>query len=118
MAGAPVSEAEVRALLVGPLEVGTSVSWKLKSNDSWAEAQLAVRQPLPGATLSVRLTVNLLAPSKYSIILLLNDAHRIRSLDVGGNHQNKHTDQNRWVHQTHEHQWTDACHGAWACSVP
>lgn len=117
MAAAPVTEAEVTALLAQPMSVDDPVQWIQKGNDVWAEAALRVRHPNRGINLSVRMTVNLVAPEKFSLSLLLDNSHRIRGIDAGGSHENKHTDSNRWIHQTHEHWWTDACHGSWADAI-
>lgn len=117
MVGAAVTEAEVRAILTSELAVDGPVTWIHKSDDAWAEASLIVRQPRRDISLSLRLTLNLLARHKFSISLLLDGSHRIAGIDVGGGHENRHTDRNRWVNATHEHVWTDLCHGTWAVEL-
>jgi hypothetical protein len=117
MTRVPVTEAEVRAILAAPMRIRETVQWRRKSNQAWAEATLRVLHPRNDIDLTVKLTVNLLAPEKFTLSVLLNNAQRIYAIDVGGSHENRHTDQNRWVHETHEHRWTDACHGSWACSA-
>ena len=114
MPAAPLTEAEIDALLAQPMEISGRVQWVQKSNDVWAEATLAVRHPRREVNLTVRMTVNLVASEKFALSLLLDNSQRIRGVDVRGNHENKHTDNNRWVQQTHEHRWTDLCHGTWA----
>lgn len=117
MPSAPVTEAEVAEILSGAMRIEGPVRWVQKSSDVWAEATLHVRHPRREVALSLKLTVNLLATRKFSFSLLLDSAHRIVGVDVGGGHENRHTDNNRWVDEPHEHVWTDACHGGWARDV-
>jgi hypothetical protein len=114
MASAPLTEAEVDEVLSESMRIEGPVRWVQKSNDVWAEATLQVRHPHRDVSLSLKITVNLLATRKFSFSLLLDSAHRIVGVDVGSGHENRHTDSNRWVDQPHEHRWTDACHGSWA----
>jgi len=117
MASAPLTEAEVAEILLESMRIEGPVRWVQKSSDAWAEATLQVRHPRRDVGLSLKLTVNLLAARKFSFSLLLDSAHRIVGVDVGGGHENRHTDNNRWIDQPHEHRWTDACHGNWACAI-
>jgi hypothetical protein len=112
----PLTEAEVAAILAGPMVIDQPMVWKQKSNDAWAEAQFTVQSPYRGVLLSLRVNVSVFAMRKYSILLLLNE-QRVRALDVGGSHENTHTDNHRWNGRAHEHRWTDACHGGWACAA-
>lgn len=116
MPAAPVTEAEVAAILVGPLVIDQAIRWSYKS-DTWAEASVPVDHPRRGVQLSLTITINLEVPTKFSFSLLINRGIRIIGLDGSGSHANTHTDRNKWVRQTHEHRWTDACHGSWAYSV-
>lgn len=117
MAGPPVTEAQVAALLAVALAIDQPVEWRGKRNDVWVEASLRVRHPERRVGLEVRITANLLAREKFSIVLLLSGEHRIRAVDFGSSHANYHTDGNRWVHETHEHVWTDICRDSWARSA-
>jgi hypothetical protein len=117
MADAPLTEAEAEAILAEPMSIAGPVVWSQKGHESWAEARLKVKHARRDRTLTVVMTVNLFSRRKCSISLLLDNAHRIRGLDVLGSHDNKHTDTNRWRGQTHEHCWTDACRGSWARST-
>ncbi|HLA82390.1 MAG TPA: hypothetical protein VJP78_12360 [Thermoleophilia bacterium] len=118
MPSAPVTEAEVRAILSQDTSTDDPVEWWPKSDQAWVEARLHVRHPQPHVNLSLIATVNRLAAHKFSFVLLLNGAHRIVGYDANGSHINTHTDTNEWRMQTHEHRWTDACHGRWACAPP
>jgi hypothetical protein len=111
-AAAPLTEAEVTSLLSDPMRIDGPVVWRQKSDDVWAETSLRVRHPQRSVDLRVTITVNLLAPSKFSVSLLANGA-RIRAFDAASSHGNKHTDTNQWRQQPHEHKWTDRCHGSW-----
>jgi hypothetical protein len=62
-----------------------------------------------GINLKIVVTVNRFELSLYSFALLLNNAFRIRGLDINGSHRNKHTNRNSWIGQTHKHKWTDLC---------
>lgn len=44
----------------------------------------------------------------------MNNAFRVRGLDVNGSHGNRHTNSERWVGRTHKHRWTDPCQGRFA----
>ncbi len=114
---APITEAEIASLLSASMSIDRPVQWVQKSQDVWVEATLPIRHPRSDILLTVKITVNIVARSKYSISLLLNNSHRIRGYCHHGSHENKHTDRNNWRHQTHEHLWTDACHGSWARSA-
>ncbi|HWP29537.1 MAG TPA: hypothetical protein VNM50_08355 [Chloroflexota bacterium] len=116
MPAAPLNEAEVAAILAQPMRIAGTVQWTQKSHLAYLEAQLPAAHPRADARLSLRITVNARAREKYSVTLLLNGL-RIRGLDVGGSHENRHTDRNCWHGQPHEHRWTDRCHDAWACAV-
>ena len=109
MAAPQVRERDVEALLaVGGLVVSGHYTWQQSSSKAWLRMDLPVTGK-KDVNLKVVVTVNRLEPSLYSFALLLNNAFRIRGLDVNGSHANKHTDRNKWAGQTHKHKWTDSC---------
>ena len=118
MTTAPITEAEIKAILSEQMSIEDSVEWWPKSDQVFVEMTLKVKQPQRDASLVLKMTVNRLAGKKFSISLLLNGSHRVVGLDINGSHSNSHTDANSWRGQTHEHRWTDACHGAWAQATP
>lgn len=116
MAEAPITAHEIEQILSQPMEIIGDVGWQNKQNNSWYETTMKVSHPSKDISLEMRISVNEFDKKKYSFSLLLWGAHRIRALDAGGSHQNKHTDKNRWIQDLHKHKWTDQCHGAWAYS--
>jgi hypothetical protein len=38
----------------------------------------------------------------------------ISRFDAGGSHQNRHTNNERWLDQGHKHRWTDLCRDSFA----
>lgn len=107
-----ITETRVEDLLRQPMTASGRVRWRQKRG--WWEATIPVSHPDPGVRLRLIITVNDRIRSKASVSLLLDGGYRIRGLDLGGSHENKHTDRNVWYHQVHKHKWTDACRGAWA----
>ena len=102
-----VTQADCAKILSLPKEIDQGVRWSMKGNE-WAEATLLIKCELPGR-LELRVTVNTNLPAKFSMTVLLNQAFRIKGLDVNGSHSNKCTDEQIWVGQTHKHDWTEAC---------
>lgn len=109
-----ISEAVLEQILRHPMYVRGAVQWAPKSSGLWYECRLPVDHPDPDIRLELRATVNAAYRRKFSFSLLLAGRHCIRRLDVGGSHENKHTDTKKWHHATHKHRWTDLCHGSWA----
>jgi hypothetical protein len=111
----PVREAEVERLLQsGELEVLGKHEWRTSAMKSWLKVEILVASSAPRPPY-VRLivSVNSLDRSRCNFALLWNNK-RIRALDINGSHENHHTDQERWVHQTHKHRWTDHCQDRFA----
>lgn len=105
----PITEAESEALISAQKQIISDVSWSQKSSKSWSTAKLpveATKGSLQGQ-LELIITVNTELPSKFSMTLVLNGAHIIRRLDIGGSHSNSSSDRKRWHQQTHKHTWSD-----------
>jgi hypothetical protein len=103
-----ITQADCAKILAMPKEIDQSVRWSQKGNISWAETSLTVKCEWPGQ-LELKITVNTELPSKYSMTLLLNQAHRVKGLDVNGSHSNKCTDGKKWLCETHKHDWSESC---------
>jgi len=103
-----ITQADCARILAISKEIDQGVRWSFKGNESWVEATLPVRSKWPGQ-LQLRITVNTELPSKYSMNLLLNQAYRVKGLDINGSHSNKCTDGQIWLCQTHKHDWSEAC---------
>ncbi len=117
MPDAPITEVQVAVLLRQSLLIEDTVNWMPKGDQAYVEATLRVRHGMRGVGLEVKLTANRHDTTKYSFILLMNGNLKLAAWDIGGSHQNKHTDGSKWIRQAHEHRWTDRCHGSWACSI-
>ena len=113
MPAARVTEADVLWVMGRSLDIDGDVVGHPKQNAVWSEATMTVRSARENGSLQIRLTYNFLTPDELSISILYREV-RIRALDLSGSHRNEHTDTNRWIKQTHEHVWTDRCHGSWA----
>jgi len=113
MARFPITETECGQILSAPKTITADVSWTSKANKSWSACRLDVETDAR-LSLDIRITVNNDEPSKFSIVLLLNGLHRIRSLCYRGSHENKCTDKLRWNSQLHKHTWSDNCPGGHA----
>jgi hypothetical protein len=110
MAVPQIREAYVDDLLQnGDLRIEGLYTWQSSANKSWARVQIPVESN-KSRSLKIVITANLEYPGFYSISLLLNNANRIRALDVNGSHSNKHTNRDKWIGQSHFHKWTDVCH--------
>lgn len=109
MSAPQVRERDVEALFTdGGLVVSGAYVWQQSSSKAWIRMDLPVTGK-KGTNLKIVITVNRFDPSLYSFALLLNNAFRVRGLDVNGSHRNKHTNREKWVGQTHKHKWTDQC---------
>ncbi len=104
----PISESECNKIIALPKRIRENISWVKKDNKSWVTCKVPVEGDFKGQ-LELIMTVNVEEPSKFSFTLLLNGAHRIYGLDVGGSHSNKCSDQQKWHGETHKHPWTDVC---------
>jgi hypothetical protein len=109
-----IQQQEVDAILqAGGLHATGLHTWQQSANKNWLRAEIPVtgRRDLK---MCIIVTANRSEPSMHSFALLLNNAFRIRGLDVNGSHRNRHTDQNKWTAQIHKHKWTDACRDRFA----
>jgi len=113
MPAARVTEADVLWVMGRSLDIDGDVVGHPKQNAVWSEATMTVRSARENGSLQIRRTHNPLTPAEPAISILYRE-FRIRALDLSSSHFNHHTDANRWNKQTHEHAWTDKCHGAWA----
>lgn len=105
-----IREAFVDDLLrTGHLQIEGLHSWQGSTNKSWVRILIPVNND-QGKSLRMVITANLEYPEFYSFSLLLNNAYRIRGLDVNGSHSNKHTNNEKWVGESHFHRWSDICH--------
>jgi hypothetical protein len=115
MAVAQVREQDVEALLAsGALSVTGAYTWQHSSHKSWIRAMLPVtvqRQKPP--TLRIVATVPLQRLTRFNFVLLWNNV-RVRGLCIEGSHTNRHTNDERWIHQTHKHRWSDVCQDRFA----
>jgi hypothetical protein len=114
MTALKITEKEVNQILNQPMEITDDVSWKLKKDSNYQESQLTVKHPQKDVILSIILSINETDRNIYSFTLLLF-GERIRSIDFARSHSNKHTDKNKFYHEAHIHEWTNVCHGKWAC---
>lgn len=105
-----IREAFVDDLLqTGGLSIEGIHSWQSSPNKSWLRIQIPVENS-SGKSLRIIITANQEYTDFYSISLLLNNAIRVRGLDVNGSHSNKHTNREKWLGQSHFHRWSDMCH--------
>jgi hypothetical protein len=103
-----ITKSDCDKIISIPKEISQDLHWSIKTNESWAEATLPIRCGWPGS-LELIITVNTNLPSKYSMTILLNQAYRIKGLDVNGSHSNKCTDKIIWAGMTHKHDWSEIC---------
>ena len=103
-----ITQVDCERILALPKEISQNVRWSIKGNNSWAEATLSVKCEWSGH-IELRITVNTALPWKYSMNILLNQAYRVKGLDVNGSHSNKCTDGQIWLCQTHKHDWSEVC---------
>lgn len=59
-------------------------------------------------------TVNLKEPSRITFALVAKRNFRIRGLCINRSHENKHTNDEKWLPGTHMHHWTDKCRDRFA----
>jgi hypothetical protein len=116
MAIPQVQEHEVESLLgSGKLVVKGEHHWKAASNKGWELVSIPVESKA-GKPLSLRIivSVNIRVRSLRNFSLIWNNNIRVRSLDVNGSHENKHTNSEKWLRKTHKHKWTDECQDRFA----
>ncbi len=114
--GAPVTEHQMAAArLVAKTVVGRT-TWTNKANTAWVEARWPIRHEMASVDLKLVATVNTRAPEKYSASMLWNEV-RVAGVCVLTPHVNKHTDQNSFGWEVHEHVWTDECNATWCRAV-
>jgi hypothetical protein len=116
MAVPQVREPNVDALIHdGELTIDGTYLWHSSANKSWVKIDIPVENN-KSASLRVVITASQIISDRYSIALLLNNAARIRGLDINGSHSNRHTNKEKWLGQSHYHRWTDLCHDRFAYS--
>jgi hypothetical protein len=117
MARILLTEQEAERIVAASKSINTNVEWTYRPSEGYAKCQLAVRNVL-GVNLKVYGNVNMEEPTIFSFSLIVNNAYRIRGLDVNGSHRNRHTDDNEWRGMTHKHRWSDRCREAFAYTPP
>lgn len=113
MARILLTEQQADVIVSAQKSINTNVEWTYRPTEGYAKCQLIVANSL-GINLKVYGNVNIEEPTIFSFSLILNNAYRIRGLDVSGSHKNKHTDSNEWRGETHKHKWSDRCREAYA----
>lgn len=113
MAKILLTEQQADRIVTAQKSINTNVEWAYHLNEGYAKCQLTVANAL-GMNLKVYGNVNIEEPTIFSFSLILNNAYRIRGLDVSGSHKNKHTDSSEWRGATHKHRWSDRCREAFA----
>jgi hypothetical protein len=105
----PTESAVEAVLQSGPLSVSGRYAWEAKNNGSWVIVRIPVSRP-ESVVGELRIVVNIsrIDPNKRDFTLLF-DCHRVRALCIGGNHENRHTNNERWIRQIHKHKWSDIC---------
>jgi hypothetical protein len=113
MARVALTEDQIARILAAPKIVREDIRWGSKDHPDWVGCELAVENQLK-VTLHVHASANLIDRSKYSFTLVMSGNFPIARFDAGGSHQNRHTDNERWVGQAHKHRWTDVCRDSFA----
>jgi hypothetical protein len=113
MARILLTEQQADDIISAPKGISGNVEWAYRPLEGYAKCQLPVNNNLR-MNLKVYGNVNMEEPAIFSFSLILNNAYRIRGLDVNGSHGNKHTDNNEWRGETHKHKWSDRCREAFA----
>ncbi len=109
-----IREAQVDLLLQdGELAIEGEHPWHESANKSWLRIEIPVRNN-KSASLKLCITANRMVEGRYRFALLFNTTLRIRGLCLSGNHTNKHTNQDRFLLQTHVHKWKDQCQDRFA----
>lgn len=113
MARTPLTAQTVDGIISASKSIQGDVMWAYRPIEGYTKCQIAVNNEL-GLNLKIYGNLNMEETSIFSFSLILNNAYRIRGLDVNGSHGNKHTDRNEWRSKTHKHKWSDHCREAFA----
>lgn len=109
---APLTESEMTTAISLPKLVTGATIWQPKANQAWAHAEWQLHHDLGGVKLRLLANINLRDPEKFATSVLWNDI-RVAGVCVRTPHSNKHTDDRRFLWDSHEHVWTDACNATW-----
>ncbi len=110
-----VRATEVDVLLSsGRLVASGNYCWSQASKKQWYKVSIPVGvQGRKDINLRVVASVSFKDPARREFVLLWNNV-RVRGLCILGSHDNRHTNAEKWLHQTHKHRWTDECHARFA----